>query len=346
MSGLAAVAAMVMPCANAQTSSVNLYGVMDTGLEFVTHAGPGGSGSQFRESAGNTVGSRWGLRGKEDLGGGNSAVFAIEGGILSDTGMAGQGGRLFGRQSLVGLETPYGAVTFGHQIHTLYGLVFLVDPVRYASYGVLAHDAYLAGRVDNSVKYQNNFGPLSIVGTYSFGFDGTIANGGEVPGNFRVGQQIGAGASYTVENLAVIAAYDQRRGTSIATQGSIERRYVTGVAWSRGAFTAMLGYRLLQGSLAGPSVRTNLYWAGASYQFTPAFSLSGGVYRSDQRHSGDDATSFTLVARYALSKRSDLYLNATFMNNEGASRLGAAIATTVAPGVNQTGVVAGIKHVF
>ena len=35
----------------------------------------------FRMSSGNLQGSRWGLRGQEDLGGGMKAIFALENGF-------------------------------------------------------------------------------------------------------------------------------------------------------------------------------------------------------------------------------------------------------------------------
>ncbi|MGH8856299.1 MAG: porin, partial [Telluria sp.] len=47
--------------------------------------------------SGNQSGSRWGLRGVEDLGGGLKAIFLLESGFNLDTGTTGQGGRLFGR---------------------------------------------------------------------------------------------------------------------------------------------------------------------------------------------------------------------------------------------------------
>ncbi|MFX5595367.1 porin, partial [Acinetobacter baumannii] len=54
-----------------QASSVVLYGLLDTGLEYIGHAGP--DGGVLRMSSGNLAGSRWGLRAREDLGGGLSA---------------------------------------------------------------------------------------------------------------------------------------------------------------------------------------------------------------------------------------------------------------------------------
>jgi predicted porin len=346
--GAAAAAAAVMATSGAhaqQASSVVLYGLLDTGIEYISHAGP--DGGVLRMSSGNLAGSRWGLRGKEDLGGGLSAVFVLESGYNSDSGTSGQGGRLFGRQAYVGLQGRWGAITLGRQNNTLYDLFVPFDPTRYASYGVLAQDPHFAGRADNAIKYTGKFGELTVTGLYSSGYDATVANGSEVPGSFRIGQEMGAGASYTIGKLSAVLAYDQRRGTAAATQGSIERRYAAGMLWSSGPFSATAGYRFLQGTIATPSLRAHLYWVGAAYQFTPAFALRGGVYRTDRRDSPDDAISYAMSAVYNLSKRTELYANASFMDNRGASVLGVANAgPSGGAGVDQTGVVLGVRHVF
>ncbi|TDF64934.1 porin [Cupriavidus sp. L7L] len=331
---------------HAQGASVTLYGLVDTGVEYLSHAGPGGSGSQYRLSSGNVAGSRWGLRGKEDLGNGLSGLFVLEGGILSDTGMTGQGGRLFGRQAYVGLEGKWGRVSLGRHINTLFDVFVPFDPLRYATYGVTAQDAQFANRVDNSVKYTGNFGNLTVIGLYSAGYDSTIANGGEVPGSVRIGQELGGAASYTMGNLGVAVSYDQRRGITVATQGNIERRYAAGLLWSTGPFSAMAGYRFLQGTIAAPTLRSSLYWIGGSYKIQPALTLAAGVYRNDQRQSSNGAMSYALSAIYAVSKRTEVYLNAAFMDNRGTSTSGVALGGSVAPGVNQTGVVGGVKHIF
>ncbi|WP_019451608.1 porin [Cupriavidus sp. BIS7] len=343
----ALASALCIGGAHAQSStSVTLYGLVDTGIEFLNHAGANGSGSQYRISSGNVTGSRWGLRGREDLGGGLGAVFVLESGFNNDTGTSGQGGRLFGRQAYVGLQGDWGLISLGRQNNTLYDLFVPLDPVRYTSYGLLAQDAQFANRADNVIKYTGNFGDLTVTGMYSAGYDATIANGSEVPGNPRIGQEIGAGTSYTIGRLGMVLAYDQRRGTTAGSQGNIERRYATGLLWSDGPFTATVGYRFLQGTIATPSLRAHLYWIGGSYNFTPAFVVRAGVYRADLRNSPNDAMNYAVAMAYSLSKRTDLYLNASYMDNKGASTLGVVNGGTVAPGVNQTGVVAGVKHIF
>ncbi|MCY1266534.1 Gram-negative porin [compost metagenome] len=228
----------------------------------------------------------------------------------------------------------------------MYDLFVPLDPARYTSYGLLAQDAQFANRADNAIKYTGNFGNLTVTGMYSAGYDATIANGSEVPGDPRIGQEIGAGTSYAIGKLGMVLAYDQRRGTSAASQGNIERRYATGLLWTNGPLTATVGYRFLQGTIATPSLRAHLYWIGGSYSLTSALVIRAGVYRTDRRDSPNDAMNYALAIAYSLSKRTDLYVNASYMDNNGTSTLGVVNGGTAAPGLNQTGVVAGIRHIF
>lgn len=93
--------------AQAETS-VTLYGIIDTGLGYNKISGAqneAANGSRFGMINGVQNGSRWGLRGSEDLGDGLRAVFQLESGFNSGNGTSAQGGRLFGRQATVGLAS-------------------------------------------------------------------------------------------------------------------------------------------------------------------------------------------------------------------------------------------------
>ncbi len=83
-------------------SSVTLYGIIDMNLQR-NDPKAGGAASTTGVNSGHQSGSRWGVRGSEDLGGGLSAVFTLEGGYSGDTGLQGQGA-LFGRQVWAGLR--------------------------------------------------------------------------------------------------------------------------------------------------------------------------------------------------------------------------------------------------
>jgi predicted porin len=89
--------------ANAQ-GSVTLYGLIDEGFEAISNATTSGGapgGRQFRLDATSGLNSsRWGLKGREDLGGGLAALFQLENGFELNNGRLGQGGALFGRQAV------------------------------------------------------------------------------------------------------------------------------------------------------------------------------------------------------------------------------------------------------
>ena len=102
-------------------STVTIYGLLDANLQnlktnVVTGTGAGAtlrSVTQVRQDSGALNGSRWGIRVKEDLGGGLAAIGNLESGVNLDTGASGQGGILFGRRANVGLTGGFGTVTIG-----------------------------------------------------------------------------------------------------------------------------------------------------------------------------------------------------------------------------------------
>jgi hypothetical protein len=59
-------------------SSVTLYGVLDEGIDYTNNAG---HGAVWEMVSGYAQGSRWGMKGSEDLGGGLKAVFQLENGF-------------------------------------------------------------------------------------------------------------------------------------------------------------------------------------------------------------------------------------------------------------------------
>src|SRR6202044_3471932 len=109
---VAALSGVFATAAHAQ-SSVTLYGLIDAGITYTNNQG---GHSNWQETSGSINGSRWGLRGAEDLGGGLKAIFTLENGFGINNGTLRQGGREFGRQAFVGLAgDQFGAVTLGRQ---------------------------------------------------------------------------------------------------------------------------------------------------------------------------------------------------------------------------------------
>ncbi|AGW92146.1 MULTISPECIES: porin [Cupriavidus] len=359
----AAVAALAAGGAYAQ-SSVTLYGVADVGLEYVSNANAAGD-DLFRMSSGNQSGSRWGLRGVEDLGGGLKGVFVLESGFDLDNGTSAQGGRLFGRQAYVGLQSQYGSLLLGRQQTSFYDFGLIYDPMAISSrYGILAQDAQFAARADNTVKYIGTFGGLTASAFYSFN-----NNGQETAGQFRRGQQYGALLSYAAGPFAVGAAYDEIHGTVSAAgvdqSGQRTRRASVGANYAFGPAKVYAGYRWAKAFDGAPltggttvdngilttATASNLYWLGLGYQLTPAFSLSGAAYYQDFRKSDADPWQFVITADYALSKRTDVYTSLSYTLNDKGSALGVngfntATTTNVQPNKDQFGAVVGLRHKF
>ena len=91
-------------------SSVTLFGVVDACI--VSHKSATGASVQVN-GGGCFYGSRIGFRGTEDLGEGMRAHFHLEGGFSADSGQLGQGGRIFGRKSIVGISGSWGGLDAG-----------------------------------------------------------------------------------------------------------------------------------------------------------------------------------------------------------------------------------------
>src|SRR5580698_7378330 len=187
---VAALSGVFATAAHAQ-SSVTLYGLIDAGLTYTNNQG---GSHNFKMTSGAVNGSRWGLRGSEDLGGGLKAIFTLENGFSIANGTLGQQGREFGRQAFVGLSSnQFGTVTLGRQYDSV---VDLVGPLSssdqwggyYAAHAGDIDNMNNANRVNNAVKYtSNNYNGLLFTGMYSLG---------GIAGNFTGNQIYSAGASY------------------------------------------------------------------------------------------------------------------------------------------------------
>lgn len=148
----ACVATLMTPClADAQQSPVTLYGVVDLSLAgFSTQE----RGTAVNMQSGVQSGSRWGLRGSEDLGNGMRANFQLESGVVANNGKSAQGGRLFGRAAWVGLSGGWGDLRLGRQ--TSVSSATLADYDAFlASYLITGAQTallpYNANRADNTV---------------------------------------------------------------------------------------------------------------------------------------------------------------------------------------------------
>jgi predicted porin len=366
---LAAIAGACMSFASSAAhaqSSVTLYGIVDVGIEHINNTTAGGGVT--RETSGNLSGSRWGLKGVEDLGGGLKAIFTLEDGFNVNDGTLGNSTkgiganaatttRLFGRQAWVGMTYKGQTLTFGRQNSLLYEQAVNFDPMGASSkYSVLSVDYATAARIDNSAKYTGVFGPITAQAMYSTRYD--TGYGSEVPGAEITGRFFSGALSFAQGPLAAEVSYEQRNGNTATTNTATERRATAAASYAFGPVKGFAGYRYLRASNAflpaNPIVfangseasAANLYWLGAQYLITPSFQLTATGYYQDVHSTSADSWLAVLCADYFVSKRTDLYATAGYSHNKNGAALGVGGYGTVAPGYNQTGFVIGLRQKF
>jgi predicted porin len=223
---VACVALVVAAQSHAQ-SSVTLYGVVDIGINYSSNTQtsvgangvPVGHRQVFMSDGLNAgkMGSRWGLRGKEDLGGGLAAIFTLENGFSMANGAFAQGGAEFGRQAWVGLKSDkYGTLTAGRQYEFTTEYVGALAAVTQFGGEFSTHPGNADGllnvrRANNSVKYQSpDFHGLSF---------GALIGLGGVPGSVSQNSVISGGLRYTASSLQAAVSYLNARNPNISAYG-------------------------------------------------------------------------------------------------------------------------------
>lgn len=345
---LAVLAALSLNhCALAQ-GSVQVYGLIDAGVEYLNHAGPDGD-KMVRVISGGKNTSRWGMRGSEELGGGLKAIWQLEGGILMDTGAS--DGAVFKRQAWVGLDGALGRLVIGRSFTTTYELAIKFDPLGFAPNYSWATGASATGpskygmttQFDNLVKYTGKSGGFTYGATLGLG---------ERAGGLAEGRKLAVGGSWFGDGLGLMASYEQINGTQVAgvpardetTAYHLAADYRSG-KWR---YTAgMRGYRLDAGR-ADADLRADTYWGGVT-RTIDAVTLTGAVYHVDTkdvpRLEDADPTLFVLRGMLALSKRTDLYLSLAHAKADHGQLVGLS-RDDPGFGSTQTGITAGMQHRF
>ena len=224
--------------------SVTLYGRIDTGLVY-THKNldnTAGSTDTFSMDSGVTTGSRWGLKGSEDIG--NAKVgFVLESGFNSDDGTSGQNtsgqnNRLFDREAQVNISGAYGTLYAGRlaSIASDSGSIgYLGDVSAFPSaFGIVGNQQGSTGsayaRYDNTLAYQTpTFGGLQGAIMYSFkgdtqSDDDSIKKARENSGD--ADRYLAAGLRYKAGKAAVVLTGDMTMyGNHAANYGNVDNGY-------------------------------------------------------------------------------------------------------------------------
>ncbi|MGO0790022.1 porin [Herbaspirillum seropedicae] len=356
---VALAAALCASSAMAQ-SSVTIYGIIDTGVVYTTNANANGNSVFKMPSLTGSFPSRIGFKGTEDLGGGLQAMFVLESGFAPDTGAMGQGGRLFGRQSYVGLKNSWGQLMLGRQVNMTYLSQLKTDVMGPNLFAIGSIDAYLPNaRSDNAIGYLGNFSGFTVGATYSFGRDASAAGGpaatncpGEVAGNSKACRQVTALLGYDGKGWGVTSSYDILYGNTGASNGLSSSDNTDQRVTLNGYF--MLGDVKIGGGVvdrrtraaANTNTDSDLYYLGVSYPLSVALVLDAQVSRLDVKNSPNDVTLSVARLTYNLSKRTAVYGSLGYIKNGGTSSVALDAGGTVGAGKNQLGVMTGIRHTF
>lgn len=165
---------------SAFAANVDVYGRIDTGLSYVHEKiGDQAGTDKLSMDSGLSSGSRWGLKGSEDLGNGYQVGFVLESGFSSDTGAIGEEGKLFNREATLRVSGPFGSIYAGRmgRIGSDAGSVGFyagsVSPFG-SGWGKMAgHFAVTANydtRYSNALAYVSpKVGPVTVYAQYTMG---------------------------------------------------------------------------------------------------------------------------------------------------------------------------------
>jgi predicted porin len=366
---LVALAALATVGAAFAQSSVTLYGKID--WEIVSKsshaAGVANLNPGLQVNSAGLSGSRWGMKGSEDLGGGLNAIFDLQGGFSVDSGQMGQCGganvinlaacnnnasltginapRIFGRSAYAGSKGNFGQLTVGRQYAPYDNAFGNVDAQGYSSNSAMgnvwngnavpgqaapAHaDAGPGGpgRVDNQITY------------YTPAMGGFNAQVSYAPGEnktlvSRASEYAGLGLGYGNGPLNIQYAYESLRGmTGVPTSTG----YILGASYNFGPASLYGAYG--QGNASGVS-KDKKYAIGVTAPVGPVvLSLGYAKNRNTLAGAGNSSDTHGVggQAVYSLSKRTNVY--AEFMANTGTNAGAASSAKA-----NQFGV--GMRHDF
>jgi predicted porin len=343
-------ASLAMGCvgaAHAAETTVTLYGLLDAGIGYEQVKGPHGfDASKLGAVNGVTGGSRFGLRGSEDLGDGLRAIFTLENGFNSQDGNFGQNGRMFGRQATVGLASAdWGQIEFGRQGNFAYKYFSTIDPfgVNYLTANMgTTFGAANSTRLDNMVMYQSPvWGGFKFGVGYSFNVDDTTTANTNFP-TADNNRELTAGAQYVSGPLNVALTYDRLNPNDGAAGGKSDahpQEYILGATYDFEVVKLAAAFgQTFDGWFTGQNMGTTPAGVNKFGNFTLADGFKANSYmlgftvplgaskvfsswqhadpkNSDLTGGDENMNVYSVGYTYDLSKRTALYAYASYADN-------------------------------
>lgn len=188
---LTAVAVLSAFAGSALAADIALYGVIDLGLQYqnikheMTSIDQDPSFDKYSEiekdtwglESGSNSGSRWGIKGSEQISEGLTVGFQLEQGFNADAGDYADEDRFFNRESRLYVQTPYGEIGMGRMgaLDSGLGSYDMMEAASAFGTGwgstIGASTAILRGmgdRMDNTITYKSpEFGGVTILAQVS-----------------------------------------------------------------------------------------------------------------------------------------------------------------------------------
>ncbi|WP_175871206.1 porin [Burkholderia sp. BCC0397] len=315
---------------------VTLYGVIDEFAQVVNT----GNGYTAAINSGGQWGSRFGLKGGEEIGGGQKIEFALENGFNPNDGSLASAGSMFNRQAWVGIAGQWGKLRAGRQNSPLFN-----DQGGQDAFGGVTQASGMdnltvfAFRTSNTLSYQS---------PEIAGFQGGLYFGFGDAGGVR-----SAGSSQQFDltyEHGPFGAFVAGQWLKNATATTTDRTIMAGASYAIGKATVYGGFSAVKWADLG--IDSRVYGLSVKYQFNPAnYVALGYAYLHDQSSQGNHADQLGLMYEYDLSKRTSFYGALSYLRNRnragytlaGAANPGLPLAY---PGANARGVQLGIVHRF
>ena len=317
---LIALAVLAASGASFAQSNATLYGKVDVWFGSVASTG---QPTQTRLDDGGVGGSRWGVKGSEDLGGGLKANFLLETGFDATTG-AGAGG--MNRYSYVGFSGGFGEVKLG-QVGTAY------DDINGNGHDVFdsAVGSYVGvwkgytGTGKNEIYYAtNDYSGISGAVSYALGEDKTNALSASNVTSMHV--------KYAGGPLYVGLGYQQEKSQGSVTPDLKSTRVNASYDFGVAKLVGDVGH-VSQGDASA-----NQWTIGGYMPVSAALTLSAGYSKSTDNAAAGDAVrkGYALGAAYSLSKRTLVY--AAYHNDTTTPKAGSDTTTKITA--------VGVQHNF
>lgn len=338
-------------------SSVTLFGIVDVGLTYNSNAGGHRSWS---ESNNTGIPSQFGLLGKENLGGGTSAIFKLATIFKPTNGAINTTGSMFSQEAWVGLsDTTYGTVKLGRirQFATslapyvaAHGSIFGFHPGNF--------DQIVQSFFNNAISYESpTYRGLDFGAMYSFGSTAApVTNTGRAYG-FRIGYRNGGfQAQSTLSNINGITINPASIGLPYAFGKPASATITNGIALDNLLTTASnVSYQIGKATVYAIYAYTNMRAyhqterlqtgeVDVTYQITPAL-LAGAGYDYSVGMGGRWHI-YNAGLHYSLSARTTLNLETAIENVTGQGQHAALLFLQPSSNSHQITVTASIVHSF